>query len=416
MKIALSTDQMSPGGGQKYLLMLGKALVKAGHSVTVVALTQGEWWSQLAANNLGGYCPPPKPHASFVQRARQLADDLNRQDFDILLVNVGKLNRLALYACHLVADHTAVIFVLHGDWRELYALSAQNIAVWNCAVAVSPKVHQEAAARFPQKPTFEITNGVEIPPTVQLTGRLDWELPLRLLFVGRLIDSHKGIFRLASILAHCRTRNLPVRLTVIGDGQDRAQLESLFAQGGVDDWVEMAGLQSPETIGAAMQRHHLFVFPTNTEGMPLVVLEAQANGCVPVVTHLPGITDVAVEHQVSGRLVEIGNITHFVDQIEAMLSPDLWRSHSQAAIERVPRLFSQTGMVEQYLALMTALAQGEYPVARPFNRTRRLGAVPFTTADYLPPYLLRILPPPLVYKMGRAVTKLTQLAAKKGHA
>ena len=109
MKIALSLAEMSLGGCPKFALNLGQYLLGAGHDITITTERQGEWWPELAACGLTGYClPPPQPGASFVRRARQLANYWNSLNFDVIIVNVSGLNRLAQCALHLVADRTAV--------------------------------------------------------------------------------------------------------------------------------------------------------------------------------------------------------------------------------------------------------------------------------------------------------------------
>lgn len=410
MKIALSLAEMSLGGAPKFTLNLGQYLAGAGHNVTITTERQGEWWPELAACGLTGHClPPPQPGASFVRQARQLANYWNSRNFDVIIVNVSGLNRLAQCALHLVVDRTAVVLILHGEWNSLYTLAARNIAAWNCAVGVSPKVYEGAAARFPQKPIFCIHNGIELPSAVQLQARLNWELPLRLLFVGRLIDAHKGVFRLPAILSMCRKHNLPVQLTVIGDGEDSDRLAQLFVEAGVNNLVNMTGAQPPTSISAAMQRHHLFIFPTNTEGMPLVVLEAQASGCVVIATALPGITDVAIEDQITGRLVEPGDIKQFAAHIAAMMKPTVWQSHSHAAIERAQRMFSLSVMGDQYLELLEALTRGTCPLERPYNRARSCNTVPFTPLDYLPLLLFQYMPSSLLHRLGQVKHKLRRI-------
>lgn len=410
MKIALSLAEMSLGGGPKFMLNLGQYLVGAGHDITITTERQGVWWPELAACGLAGYyLPPPQLGASFVRRTRQLANYWNSRNFDVIIVNVCKHNRLIQCALHLVADRTAVVLILHGEWKSIYEQAGRDIAAWNCAVGVSPKVHDVAAAHCPQKTILCIPNGIELPSTVQLLTRLGWELPLRLLFVGRLIDAHKGVFRLPAILSECRKHNLPVLLTVIGDGKDRDHLAQLFVEAGVNDLVNMTGAQAPTSISAAMQRHHLFIFPTNTEGMPLVVLEAQASGCVVIATALPGITDVAIEDQITGRLVEPGDIKQFAAHIAAMMNPTVWQSHSHAAIERAHRMFSLSVMGERYLELLETLTRGTCPLERPYNRTHTPSTVPFTPLDYLPLLLLQYIPSSLLHRLGQVKHKLRRI-------
>ena len=405
MKILLSLDEMSPGGGPKFMMNLGRHLVAAGHDVTVWAERQGEWWPELAGLGVCTDCPPLNPNDSLAHRAGQVAASWNSQQFDVVFVNVSGFNRLAHCACHLLSDDIAVVYLLHGDWRDLYDLAETDVRVWNCAVGVSPKVREGAAARFPAKPVIGIDNGIELPSAAERHSRREWELPLRLLFVGRLIDSHKGVFRLPRILAACRARGLPVTLSVIGDGPDGRRLTQLFVTEGVHDLATMMGMQPPSAIAAAMRDHHVFVFPTNTEGMPLVVLEAQANGCVPVSTLLPGITDVAVEDRVTGRLMALGNIEECVDHIADMLDRGAWQRQSEAAMARTERLFSLAAMGEQYETLVAALARGAHPISRPYNRSRSLSDVPFTWQDHLPRAVLRCLPIKTVREVRRRKNK-----------
>ena len=168
MKLLLVLDEMAPGGGPKFMLNLGQYLAAAGHDVTVMAEKRGSWWPELAARGLKGCTLASKPGASFVCQAQLLAADWNRQQFAVLIVNVSGFNRLAQCACHLVADETAVLFVLHGDWAELYDLATSHVAAWNCVVGVSPKVQAGAAAHFPIRPVFGIANGIELPTVDQL--------------------------------------------------------------------------------------------------------------------------------------------------------------------------------------------------------------------------------------------------------
>ena len=405
MKILLSLDEMSPGGGPKFMMNLGRHLVAAGHDVTVWAERKGEWWPELAGLGVSTDCPPLNPNDSLAHRAGQVAASWNSQRFDVVFVNVSGFNRLAHCACHLLSDDIPVAYVLHGDWRDLYDLAEIDVRAWNCAVGVSPKVREGASARFPTKPVIGIDNGIELPTAAERQSRRAWELPLRLLFVGRLIDSHKGVFRLPMILAACRARGLPVTLLVIGDGPDRRRLAQLFAKEGVGDLVTMMGMQPPSAIAATMRDHHVFVFPTNTEGMPLVVLEAQANGCVPVVTLLPGITDVAVEDRVTGRLMTLGSIEECVDHIADMMHRDVWQRQSEAAMARTERLFSLDTMGRQYESLVADLARGEHPIERPYNRSQALSDVPFIWQDHLPRAVLRCLPIKTVREVRRRKNK-----------
>lgn len=399
MKIAFSLEDMHLGGGPKFVLNLGRGLVEAGHSVTVVTQRRGEWWREIASTGMHGYSQPQPWLASVMGQARMLARFWNQGSFDLIFVNIGGLNHRAQAAMHLVDDRTAIVPILHGDWKELYRISASLAPVWNVAVGVSPAVHHAAAAYMPDKPVVGIANGIEIPSDAVMNTRSEWQSPLRLLFVGRMIDAHKGVLRLPKILSACRARGLPVHLSVVGDGPDRAALENEFTALDLQAMVTMHGALAPAATTKAMLDHHVLLLPSNTEGLPLVMLEAMAAGCPVIASHLPSITDVAVEDGVSGRLTAPNDIERWASHIADMLDPDVWRSHSCAAAVCARTRFSSTVMTKAYLGLLDDIARGEFPLAE----SRRTFPSPFGLRDRLPMRLQQYLPVGIVARLRRSL-------------
>lgn len=402
MKIVLSIAEMSVGGIATFVLNLSQSLCQAGHEVTVIAQQPGAWWSRLAEIGIQGYCLPRRHWDSVQQTARRFTAYLTAQQVDLLLVNIGIDNRLPLLALHLLPERLAVALVLHNDRPEVYALAAVNQVAWNCAVAVSPKVQQSAIARFEKKAVLCIPNGIDTPPDAHQQGALDWSTPLRLLFVGRLDDHQKGIFRLPAILAACRQRQLPIRLTVIGDGPDQTQLRQLFQMAGVADLVELQGFQPHAQVLAAMQYHHSLLMPSNYEGLPIVLLEAQAYGCVPIVAQLSDSTDYVVQDGSSGFLVNPADIEGYVNSIAQLMTPDRWRKLRNTGMIRTKQHFSLQCMGERYLALFTELARGAYPRAPDHFRLHPPAFLRFGWHDYLPsPLVMR-------HRWFRRLLKLTR--------
>lgn len=388
MKIALSVADMSVGGIANFVLNLSSHLVQAGHAVVVIAQRPGDWWPRLAEIGVDGYCLPRQRWDSVYQTARRFAAYLMAQQVDLLLVNIGIDNRLPMLALPLLPDSIPVMLALHNDRPEVYDLAAVNQDAWHCAVGGSPKVQQSAVARFGQKTVLCIPYGIDIPSDEHQHVALDGVAPLRLLFVGRLDDHQKGIFRLPTILAACRRRQLPVRLTVIGNGLDQGRLRQLFEMAGVSELVDLQGFQPHAQMLAAMHCHHGLLLPSNYEGLPIVLLEAQAHGCVPIAARLPGITDSIVQDGVSGFLVNPPDIEGYVNNIAQLLSPDRWRTLSRNGIELSKQSFSLDSMSECYLNLFTNLERGAYPRSPKRVRLYPPSFLRFRWHDYLPTYLV----------------------------
>ena len=104
-----------------------------------------------------------------------------------------------------------------------------------------------------------------------------------LIYVGRL-SAEKQIERIKPLL-----EALPnTRLALVGDGPYRQQLEKIF-QGTSTTFV---GYLSGNDLASAYASGDAFLFPSSTETLGLVLLEAMAAGCPVVGANKGGIPDI----------------------------------------------------------------------------------------------------------------------------
>ena len=115
-----------------------------------------------------------------------------------------------------------------------------------------------------------------------------------LLYIGRL-SAEKQIERIRPVLDAMPN----ARLALVGDGPYRQQLESLFA-GSAANFV---GYLAGEELASAYASADAFLFPSSTETLGLVLLEAMAAGCPVVGANRGGIPDI-VSDGVNGCLYE----------------------------------------------------------------------------------------------------------------
>lgn len=117
------------------------------------------------------------------------------------------------------------------------------------------------------------------------------EAPL-LLYVGRL-SPEKEIDRIKPVL-----ESIPgARLALVGDGPHRQALEQHFA----GTPTHFVGYLQGRELAAAFASSDAFVFPSRTETLGLVLLEAMAAGCPVVAARSGGIPDI-VQDGVNGYL------------------------------------------------------------------------------------------------------------------
>jgi len=111
--------------------------------------------------------------------------------------------------------------------------------------------------------------------------------PLKLLYVGRL-SPQKNVGRLIEAMSLVR---LPIHLTVVGDGEQRAELRGLAIRLGLTT-VTFAGARLGAELARCYADADAFVLPSDKEGMPLVALEAMAAALPIVATDVPGNTEL----------------------------------------------------------------------------------------------------------------------------
>ena len=119
--------------------------------------------------------------------------------------------------------------------------------------------------------------------------------------VGNLIPS-KRVDVTIRAFAQLRREWPDMRLTVVGRGPLRAELEALCRELEVEEYVRFLGQIPDEEVFRRMCEAGFFVMVSKPEGFGIVYLEAMAAGCVTIGTEGEGIADLIVSGE-NGFLV-----------------------------------------------------------------------------------------------------------------
>ncbi len=153
-----------------------------------------------------------------------------------------------------------------------------------------------------------------------------------LIYVGRL-SAEKQIERIKPVL-----EALPhTRLALVGDGPHRQQLEKTFE----NTATNFVGYLSGEELASAYASGDAFLFPSSTETLGLVLLEAMAAGCPVVGANRGGIPDIISDGE-NGCLFnpdgEQDGSKSLINATQRVLTNDLeHRSMRKAAREEAER-------------------------------------------------------------------------------
>ncbi len=377
-----------------FLLRLCPHLRARGYDVEVVTTEErGEWFGLLAERvptvHVEGYGRFPRCRHPF-----RVGGFLARVGYDVVFLNGDELAQQSLT---MLPDRMVVAPIIHSDGETTYRLNFANAEAWNVLVAVGPRIRERACARFPGRPVVEIMHGVPLPsPEAWASRRVLTRDELRVIFLGRVVQSIKNVMLLPDALRRCREAGVQARLTVAGEGPDRETLEARVAELGLAKHVEFVGAVPPGEVYPLLLDHHALALPSFYEGFGLALAEAQACGCVPVVSRLEGVTTPTIDEGSTGYLVDVGDVEGFAEALIRLgRDPSQWARMSAAAHAHVREHLSVDRMVDQYARLIDDALAGRYPLPR-----SRRGRLPVDPSLYW-----RQCVPPWVRAAGRRVLR-----------
>ncbi|MHC1697483.1 MAG: glycosyltransferase [Geobacteraceae bacterium] len=172
---------------------------------------------------------------------------------------------------------------------------------------------------------------------------------LTVLFVGRGAPE-KRLHLVGKSATLCREKGLPARFVLVGDmgeALDARDRDNCQVQGEISD---------PSHLAELYRQADLLVITSEREGFPLVIMEAMAQGVVPVSTDVGGISR-HVRHGDNGMLIENGPEEQIVaDLIRAieLLSQDreLLRKLSRNAFDYARAAFDAETFCSAYRKLL----------------------------------------------------------------
>lgn len=299
------------------------------------------------------------------EQAQALIEHIETEAYDGVFVNA---------ACNRV--HGNVVRYLDSRIRRIMTVHTITVATYSAAralrdfvhstVCVSPRIRHDLIKRngFSEQYTRVIPNALDLRLFGALEDRVQLERTLRLLSIGRLSDMDKGSFWLPRIMD--RLSDLPVKLTVAGDGPDEAELRRRCAHLG--DRVRFLGRVAPDHVPKVFAEHDVFLFPSRFEGLGLALVEAMAAGCVPVASRIKGVTDFVVQDGVDGFLFSIGDISGAAHRIK-LLARDRGRLGrvAVAAQRNVAGRFDLSAMGCGYADVVRSVVEAPREIAAPLS-------------------------------------------------
>lgn len=332
-RIALFIPSMRAGGAERVTLTLAQEITERGHAVDLLL-------AQKEGPNLTSV-PESVRLVDFKSRRvlsslPSLVCYLQREQPQALLSMMVHTNIVALWAHRLARVSTRAIVSerVTLKWRTkqpfyrsswLWPWLIRRFYPWaDGIITVADGVTDDLVqvAGIPREHIRTIYNPVVRPGLDEKAhAPLDhpWFKPKEppvLLAAGRL-TAQKDFPTLIQAFAKVH-QTQPVRLLILGEGEDRPVLEELINALGLDEDVSLPGYA--ENPYAYMSRASAFVLSSRWEGLPGVLIEALYCGVPLIATDCPSGPHEILRGGRYGQLVPVGNVRALAQAIENTLA------------------------------------------------------------------------------------------------
>lgn len=360
-KIAFFIPSLAGGGAERIWLILSNGLAELGYDVDLVlSQAQGPYLDRVST----------KVRVIDLKASRtimslfSLAKYLKTEQPEALFSALNHANLIALIAQRISNAPTKIFASVHcfltldvqncSRKRErLIPILIRFIYPWASGIiAVSQGVADELirVTHLPKHLVNVIYNPVVSEDLLEKSRDLvehpwlnDNGVPV-ILGVGRLIQQ-KDFSSLIRAFQELQ-KNRPSRLIILGEGEERKNLESLIKQLGLEDKVDLPGFVSNPY--AYMAKADVFVLSSAWEGLPTVLIEALATGTPVVSTNCKSGPDEILEDGKIGNLTPVGNIHDLAQSIYEMLKNP---TKAELLLRRSSD-FSQESILNKYLQLI----------------------------------------------------------------
>ncbi len=170
------------------------------------------------------------------------------------------------------------------------------------------------------------------------------------------ITARKGLRYLIEAIKKLSAKYPGISLKLIGDGNERKNLELLAEKLNIKEKIEFVGAVPHEKVLEYYQQADIFVLPSLNEGMSNSMLEALAVGLPLIATDTGGTREIIDENE-NGFIVRMKDSQDITDKLEKLiLSPELRKKMGETS-RRIAEKMSWKGVAEDYQSLYKKTAK-----------------------------------------------------------
>lgn len=242
---------------------------------------------------------------------------LDTEKPDVVLINGAYWMIPAIQRRKARGERTRIIGICHADDAFYYSGLGWNRDCLDHVIGVSKSCYEKLLELgFPSERTSLLPYGVPCSATVPSR---DHSGELRLVYVGRLVQWQKRILDFVPLIEQLTARGINYRLDFYGAGDEEGLLRERVAAIDPERRVHFHGwVMASQVSTVVWGEADVFLQMSAYEGLSNSMVEAMANGVVPIVSRVAsGVGDVIREGD-TGFTFPIGDVATCVQLIESL--------------------------------------------------------------------------------------------------
>lgn len=248
---------------------------------------------------------------------------------DISLLHTHNYKSDLLGAAAAKSTRRKIIATVHGFTQNTRAVKLyENIDRWilNNLMDHVITVNRPLAQIFSQSKQTVIPNGIAMPQATNKREETRAHLSISpttclLGTVGRFSIEKNQQLLLQAFNALSKRFN-HIQLLLIGDGPQRNTLTQFIEKEQLTKKVILTGIVEDPT--AYYQAMDIFILSSDTEGLPMTLLEAMSHGIAPIASAVGGIPDIIKDND-TGMLFTKGTLSQLIDKCQILIQDETLR-------------------------------------------------------------------------------------------
>jgi len=258
-----------------------------------------------------------------------------------------------------------IIGIGHSDTAEEY----YNPLIWaepgiSHYVGVSPVVVEALKTRLPhRKPDVtEIVYGIDVPDDFHHTYQTN---PIRLIYAGRIVQKQKRVMDFALLVQALLQYQVDFHFTIAGEGTEEEALRQALAYAKRGRRVSFIGAVAPQDMAALWRAHDVFLQVSDYEGTSVSMLEAMAEGAIPIVSDASSGVRNVIRPGRNGFVAPVGQIEVVAAFIQRLVQNPHWLPVMGHNAYQTATQYTLPQHAKQYEALFDRVRTGSPPMWRP---------------------------------------------------